>query len=134
MHLCGCRGGNPLEEGFTDLKTRELAQKHNLVISGYGYPKEVEVAKRLQEIIGKEYIDELIFLPYDKKRSFLTEKVGIEKTDLYFTVSKEMQRCSAPYYERLKDISDPYEKAELYSEIDYSDVLDILDEFKNRML
>lgn len=134
MHLCGCRGGNPLEEGITELKTRELAQKYGIVISGYGYPKEVEVAKRVQSIIGKDVIEELMFLPYDRKRSFLIEKVGIEKADLYFTVSKDMQRLSASYFEQVKSASDPYQKAELYSNINYSTILAYLDEYENKLL
>ena len=134
MHLCGNCGGNPLEEGFTELKSRELAQKFKIKIAAYGYPKEVEVAKKVQEILGKDVCDQLTFISYEKRRSFLTETGGIEKTDMFYRVAKMMNELSCSYNEKIQTISNPQEKAEIYSELDYSSVLDYLEHFHNIVL
>ena len=129
MHLCGCVGNNPLGEGLTELKSRELAQKYNIKISGYGYPKEVEVAKTLQEIIGKDVMDQLIFVKVHDRRDFLIERVGIEKADLYRKVFRDMIVLSDEYGKQIETISDPYAKAAAYKRISYASVLDYLDEY-----
>ena len=128
FHLCGCSGNHPLEEGITELKTRELAQKYSIKIAGYAYPKEVEVAKKVQDIMGKDIIDELAFV-LDNKYDFLIGKVGIEKADLYLKVVKDMTDLSKGYYSKFEKISKPSDKAELYSQLDYSSVLKYLDEY-----
>ena len=81
MHICGSQGGTPLEEGINELKTRELAQKNNIKIAAYGYSKEVEISKRLQQIIGKGLMDELTFIPSHLRKKFLTEKLGDREAD-----------------------------------------------------
>ena len=129
MHICGSFGGTPLEEGINELKTRELAQKHNIKIAAYGYSKEVEIAKRLQEIIGKEIMDELTFIPKHKRKEYLTNKVGIEIANLYELLSDKMIEKSANYYNSVLEVNDPFEKARLYEEIDYSEVHQILDDY-----
>lgn len=129
MHLCGSVGGNPLEEGITELKSRELAQKNNIKISAYGYPKETEVAKTLQEVIGKDVMDQLTFIKTHDRRNFLIEKVGIEKADLYKRVFKDMILLSNGYNIKIETISDPYIKAEEYKKISYATVLEYIDEY-----
>ena len=132
MHLCGSVGGNPLEEGITELKTRELAQKYNIRIAAYGYPKEVEVAKELQEIIGKDVMDQLTFVKTYDRRDFLVEKVGIEKANLYKKVFKEMIISSNGYNKAIETISDPYAKASEYKKINYATSFDIIDEYAEK--
>lgn len=129
MHLCGSVGGNPLEEGITELKTRELAQKNNIKIAAYGYPKEVEVAIALQEVIGKDVMDQLTFVKTHDRRDFLVEKVGIEKADLYKKVFKDMILLSNGYNMKIETISDPYIKAEEYKKLSYVKVLEYIDEY-----
>lgn len=114
MHICGSRGGTPLEEGINELKTRELAQKYNISIAAYGYPKEVEIAKKLQKIIGKEIMDELTFIPIAERFNFLASRVSIEIAKLYDLLSIEMVKRSKDYYCNIGQISDPYEKAKFY--------------------
>ena len=129
MHLCGSGGNNPLGEGMTELKTRELAQKYDLKTSGYGYPKEVEVAKTLQDVLGKDVMDQLTFLRVPERRDFLIEKVGIEKADLYRKVFRDMIVLSGEYSNEIETISDPYAKAEAYKRISYASVLEYIDEY-----
>jgi len=54
MHFCGSDGRNAMREGWTELKTRELAQKYGLKASRCGYPKEVDIVSKFQEIVGEE--------------------------------------------------------------------------------
>lgn len=91
------------------------------MISAMGYPKETEIAKKLQVIIGKEIFDELTFIPFDERYNFLKQKCGIEKAKLYFNISNLM-------FEQMKKIrfifktSDPYEKAKYYDDLEYCNV------------
>ena len=129
MHICGSRGGTPLEEGINELKTRELAQKYNIKIAAYGYSKEVEMAKKMQKIIGKETMDELTFIPRYERIVFLRDKLGEKVAELYLQISDEMTKKSEDYYKKLSQVSDPFEKAELYDNIDYTDLYQIVDTY-----
>ena len=122
MHICGSGGGTPLEEGINELKTRELAQKYQIKIAGYAYSKEVEVAKKMQDILGKEIMDELTFIPNNARYKYLTDKLGQEKADLYSEVSHRMYFATKDFFREGTKTSDPVEKARLYEKIDYSEV------------
>ena len=89
-----------MRKGINELKTRELAQKYDIKIAAYGYAKEVEIAKRLQELIGKEIFDELTFVPKSKRKVFLSDKVGKEAADLYESVSNKMIEASKEYFNK----------------------------------
>ena len=128
MHICGSGGGTPLEEGINELKTRELAQKYQIKIAGYAYSKEVEVAKKMQDILGKEIMDELTFVPGNARYKFLKEKVGQEKADLYSEVSYKMYRTTQEFFREGPKTSNPVEKAKLYEKIDYSEVNKYIEE------
>lgn len=132
MHLCGSGGGEPLSEGLNELKTRELAQKYNLKISGYGYPKEVEVSETLQEIIGKDVMDRLTFIDSSERYQFLSNIVGADVANLYSQVSCQMLECCKKYNVLINEISDPFEKAMLYDSIDYSSAFSLIDSYKTK--
>ena len=129
MHICGSRGGYPLEEGINELKTRELTQKYNIKIAAYGYSKEVEMAKKMQKIIGKETMDELTFIPRYERKDFLRDKLGDEVAELYSQIYVEMMKKSEDYYKKISQVSDPFEKAELYDNIDYTELYQIVDDY-----
>ena len=129
MHICGSRGGYPLEEGINELKTRELAQKYNIKIAAYGYSKEVEMAKKMQKIIGKETMDKLTFISRYERIVFLRDKLGDEVAELYLQISDEMTKKSEDYYKKISQVSDPFEKAELYDNIDYTELYQIVDDY-----
>lgn len=129
MHICDSKGGMPLEEGINELKTRELAQKKNIRIAAYGYSKEVEIAKRFQKLVGGEIMDELTFVPNNERKSFLSNKISEKMAELYEMLSIKMIEKSKDYYNKLGQISDPFEKAELYKEIDYSDLYLLIDSY-----
>ena len=128
MHICGSEGGSPLEEGINELKTRELAQKYNIKIAAYGYSKEVEVAKRLQKILGNKIMDELTFIPLNERFEFLSARVGLKLAQLYQFLTREMLKISyeSGYYQKNSHFNDPFEKAKLYETIDYSALYDVM--------
>lgn len=127
MHICGSQGSTPLEEGINELKTRELAQKYNVRIAAYGYSKEVEIAKRLQQIIGKKIMDELTFIPRYERKVFLIDRLGHEVGELYELLSNKMIEKSKCYFSKLFQVNDPFEKARLYEDIDYTELYQIID-------
>lgn len=123
MHICGSSGATPLEEGINELKTRELAQKYHINIAAFGYSKEVEIAKYLQELIGKEIMDSLTFIPKNEKIDFIKEFVGVRQADTYDYISKSMSDKVGKY---MFDTNDPFEKAQIYSKINYNNELDYI--------
>lgn len=129
MHICGSQGGTPLEEGINELKTRELAQKNNIKIAAYGYSKEVEIAKKLQQVIGKGIMDELTFIPSYKRKEFLVDRLGKDIGELYRLISDKMIEKSKSYYDNLFQVNNPFEKARLYEDIDYTEVHQIIDNY-----
>lgn len=126
MHMCGGGGGNPLQEGINELKTRELAQKHNLKIAAVGYQKEVEIAKQLQDIIGKDIMDKIEFMSPIYSAMYIEDHVGKEEANLYNNIYKGMKRASNKYSSVLGIIRDPYEKAKIYEEVNYDSVKEII--------
>ena len=128
MHLCGSKGANPLDEGFNELIARELASKYSIEFAAYGYPKEVEIAKRLEDIIGKETTDQLIFMNYNQKIDLLRSK-NPDIANLYINVHNKMIELSKDYFDTLSNVVDPYVKADNYSKIDYSEVHKMIDIF-----
>lgn len=129
MHICGSCGSTPLEEGINELKTRELAQKNKIKIAAYGYSKEVEIAKKLQQIIGKEIMDELTFVKRHKRKEFLSTKLGEDVAELYGMLSSKMIEESKIYYDKLVHVNDPFEKAKLYESVDYTETHHIIDNY-----
>lgn len=128
LHLCGSAGKFPLEEGINELKTRQLAQKMNIGIAGVGYQKEVEIAKILETIISKEVMDELTFIPYSQKYDYLEKNLGIQFAELYYNISTAMNN---KFNKEIFLTTNPYKKAELYSQINYDEVYNLLEEFQN---
>lgn len=132
MHLCGSGGSTSLEEGLTELKTREVAQKYGLLTSGCGYPKEVKIALRLKEILGEEVLNKVTFLGnrISKVDKYLTEECGDEVANFYFEVRGKMHESSLNYRRKLDTIEDPIQKQIVYDEINYEDVHHMIDEFQ----
>lgn len=120
MHLCGGKGGNPLQEGINELKTRELAKKYRLCIAATGYQKEVEVALKLQKIIGKSIMDVIAFKSVDRAFEYIKENDSIEHAELFLKTYSEMIKVNDYYQIQIESITNPYDKARLYETIDYS--------------
>ena len=131
VHLCGGGGSSSLEEGLTELKTREVAQKYGLLTSGCGYPKEVKIAKKLQDMLGLEVINQIAFLGDNLKevRNYLQKTCGEKVTTFYFQLREEMLKQSRFYKQQLDVITDPNKKQTVYDTIDYAKVHQMIDTF-----
>lgn len=134
-HLCGIGGATALREGFAELKTRELALKHNLKTSACGYPKEVKIAFELQSIFGKEIGDKISFARNNNEIISLLESIyGREASLFYISVENEMQTTFAPYFlKKYSGIIGPLQKTSEYEKIDYHAVYEIINNYKNKM-
>lgn len=139
MHFCGSSGNTALDEGFTELKTRELAQTYNLTTSGCGYPKEVNIAYKLQKIFGKEICDKLTFTKnYNEKLQIIEKNLGKDMVVLYNYVFFEMQKeFHNKYYNyKFQGITGIFKKIIKYGEINYTQIeifLDNIIENKNKI-
>lgn len=130
MHLCGSDGGNSFLEGINELETRKLAQKYHVKIAAMGYPKEVELAKKFQSIIGEDVMDELAFCDCnkDKAKKLLSSKCGDDVALLYEKVIDASYQNKELLTEAL-NTSNPFKKAEIYDKIQYEKANKILDDF-----
>ena len=74
-------------------------------------------------------MDELTFILIAERVNFIASRVSVEIAKLYDLLFIEMVKRSKDYYCNIGQISDPYEKAKLYEQIDYSDLYTMLDEY-----
>lgn len=133
MHFCGAGGTSALKEGFTELKTRELAQKYGLKASRCGYFKDVEIAMRLQNIIGNDVANIITFARDDWEiYSILEKRCGSEIAKLYFDISHLMDEEHQKKYNHSEfgGLDGPMKKAQAYAQIDYSRVYELLKKFE----
>lgn len=131
MHLCGSGGGSGLREGFNELKTRELAAKHDLSTSACGYPKEVKIALALQDIFGKEVCDKITFAKNsDEIYSILNSTFGQTEAELYSDVAQEVEFQHVLYSRKnYGGLFGPLRKTKQYNKINYDKVYQLIDEY-----
>lgn len=133
MHVCGSGGADAIREGFTELKTRELAKKHGLKASRCGYPKEVGIASEFQELVGEDMGNMITFAEDDKQiYAVLQEKCGDKIANLYFEISSLMNEELDRKYDHSKfgGLMGPIKKAQAYSSIDYTKVYEKIEALK----
>ena len=131
MHICGSRGGSALSEGFTELKTRELAFKYNLESSCSGYPKEVRIAHELQKLFGKELCDELVFLDFKSVLDLLDSRIGPHAKKLYINIYKAMEEQFVPYIaKRYPGLNGIKNKCETYDKLNYDFIYELIDQYR----
>lgn len=133
MHFCGSDGGNAMREGLTELKTRELAQKYGLKASRCGYPKEVDIVSKFQEIVGDDIANRITFAESNRKIDMiLKENCGEDVARLYFEISRLMDEELNKKYDHSKfgGVLGPIKKAKAYSSIDYSKIYEKIEAFK----
>lgn len=136
MHFCGSDGGRAMREGLTELKTRELARKYNLRTSRCGYPKEVEIANKFQQIIGEDVVNQIAFADSNEKvYNILCENCGERLARSFFQIMDMMDdELNKKYADHSKygGILGPIKKAKAYSKIDYSKVHEKIAEFEEQ--
>lgn len=135
MHLCGGNGGDALLEGINELKSRELAEKYDLELSCCGYPKEVKIAYELQEILGKELMNEIEFKEKEDIYDLILRKQGKENANLFQMVKTSMNKVYESYYRsNFSGIYGPFKKAKEYRKIDYSNAYEIINNYKQNII
>ena len=134
MHMCGGSGGSLLDEGFNELKTRELAQKYSIKIAAVGYQKEVEIAKKFEQILGTDVCDKLTFLPLEERNDYLYSVGGSELVGFYNQVRNTMDKEGAEYRKNLDTVRNPFVKAKLYDKVNYKNSWDVIERYQNPKL
>lgn len=133
MHYCGSHGVDPISEGLTELKARELAEKYNLRLSGCGYSKEVQIVLKLQEIFGKDFMDKLTFCSLTMKEVLIEKEFGEETQNLFRKICEIMFEESKEYREhqlQYNGLEGAYKKAESYDKINYHEVYRLIEEYQ----
>ena len=133
MHFCGSYGGQALEEGLTEYHTRKIAQKYNLKTTGCGYPKEVKIAHELEQIFGEKTMNIYAFCP-PKGLMYIESNYGREAYEFLRNLTIKMdQEFRNKYYggtEQYGRLTAPFKKIKNYNELDYSDIYDMINEYK----
>jgi len=136
MHFCGSYGGQALEEGLTEYHTRKIAQKYNLKTTGCGYPKEVKIAHELEQIFGEKTMNIYAFCP-PKGLMYIESNYGREAYEFLRNLTIKMdQEFRNKYYggtEQYGRLTAPFKKIKNYNELDYSDIYDMINEYKEKM-
>ena len=132
MHFCGSDGADPISEGLTELRTRELAKKYGLLTTGCGYPKEVKLVKKIENVFGKDICSKILFeRGFNRKKKIILENLGKTEAELF---DKIFQITSKKFNEYIRKsyngIDGPYKKAEMYNKINYSEVDYIIEEYE----
>ncbi len=137
MHFCGSGGAFAIKEGINELLTRKIALKRNFKTSGCGYPKEVAIAYKLQEILGEDIINQIAFIPYQRDvLKYLESTLGKEYEQLYEGVTMLMEyEFQDKYYRFMNSYNDTdgmLEKIKNYEKIDYEKVDLFIKEFEEK--
>lgn len=139
MHFCGSGGASALKEGMNEYLTRKVAYKYDLHTTGCGYPKEVAIISKLEEIMGEEVINQLAFINDEKEIiRYLEENVSYDMSLLYKIISKEMQEeFDEKYYRYMQHYNGMLgliNKVKNYEKIDYTRVYELIDQYKKSVV
>ena len=132
MHFCGSSGSDPISEGLTELRTRELAKKYGLLTSGCGYPKEVKLVRKIEEVFGRDVCYKILFEKGRRnKKEIIREELGEKEAnlfdDIYFCANRTFRDyINKPY----NGLDGPMKKAQTYSNIDYSEAYSLIENYK----
>ena len=132
MHFCGSNGGSALMEGLNEYLTRLVALKYNLKTNGCGYPKEIKIIQELVNLFG---IDIMTKLAFSKTKSETLEIFkDEEKANLIIELNALMdEEFYGKYYKfKYPGLNGPFEKAKRYEEIDYSNAMKLIEEYKTK--
>lgn len=132
MHFCGSGGRTALREGITELKTRQLAKKYNLLTSYCGYPKEVKIAYQLEKMFGKNIIDKISFSKNNKEIASILDEVSPNTTKFFLELEKIMEEEFNNKYMKYKfpGIKGLFQKTIKYNSINYTKAYKLIEEYK----
>lgn len=132
MHFCGSSGSDPISEGMTELRTRELAKKYGLLTSGCGYPKEVKLVRKIEEVFGRDVCSKILFEKGRRnKKEIIKEELGEKEANLFEEISSCANRTFHDYINKsYNGLDGPMKKAQTYSNIDYSEAYSLIENYK----
>ncbi len=129
LHFCGSNGARALAEGINEYLTRKLALKHGLLTNGCGYNKEVQVVLELEKIFGEKLLSEISFA---KNPEILLKTKNPKLLNLYHSVEQVMyEECFEKYLKY--NYPNPLDKAKNYSNIDYTEIMSTINNFKKNI-
>lgn len=137
MHFCGSGGASALKEGLNEYLTRKVAYKNNFRTNACGYPKEVKVIYELEKIFGEEIINQIAFINnHEIVLNYLENAVSRDAAILYDKISEKTdEEFYEKYYksiEKYNGIKGIYMKVNNYKKIEYKEVYELLDEYKEK--
>ena len=135
MHLCGCNGSFAITEGLTELKTRELAKKYNLLTSGCGYPKEVKIVSKVQELFGDHLCNKISFSKsYMETVALIEKEKGVDAKyfyeELFITMNNEFERYISKSY---PGVLGPLKKTKSYNDINYDKAWELIKDYEKKL-
>jgi len=136
MHICGADGSTALKEGLTELKTREVAKKYNLLTSGCGYPKESTIALQLKNIFGQEIVDQITFSHNEREiMEIIANKLGVDASVFYNQLINMMDKEFSSKYAKhdFPGITGPIKKMKKYDDINYDEVYRLIASYKDNL-
>lgn len=136
VHLCGSSGSEPFREGLTELKARELSQKYGFPLSRCGYNKEVDIAAKVQDILGADLINRITFTSDEfEVKKLISERYGEEAYKAVMSIRSAMAIESDKKYEatRFKGPFSAIKKAFSYTSLNYSKVYPLIDQLRSIM-
>ena len=134
LHFCGSGGATAIREGINELKTRQLAQKYDLLTSSCGYPKETKIAYELEQIFGEEIINKISFSKNNIKIKEILDKVSLDASKFYFTLEAIMEEEFHNKYMKydFPGLTGPIKKTQKYNTIDYTKAYILIEEYKRK--
>ena len=139
MHFCGSGGATALKEGINELLTRKIALENNFRTNGCGYPKEVKMALKLQNVFGEDILNQIAFINSDREIfEYLNTVLGRDAAFLYLSVSTGMEKeFNSKYYSDIDNysgIGGIIKKTMNYNKINYSEVEKIVELYQSELL
>lgn len=132
MHFCGSGGGTAIREGINELKTRQIAKKHNLLTSACGYPKETKIALILEEIFGEKILNQIAFSHSQQGIKHILDKVSLNAAEFYFKLEQVMEEEFYHKYMKYNfpGLTGPIKKTKKYGEINYIKAYNLIETYK----
>ena len=109
-----------------------MAKKYGLLTSGCGYPKEVKLVRKIEEVFGRDVCSKILFEKERRnKKEIIREELGEKEAnlfdDIYFCANRTFRDyINKPY----NGLDGPMKKAQTYSNIDYGEAYSLIENYK----
>lgn len=125
MHLIGC-GNSLLDEGITELRTRQLCKKYGIRCAPVMHTKETKLVRMLEKYIEPRYFDVSVFSSSDYLILNECDKIfGPKFRELYNDLSIEYREYT------IDNSQDPFEHYEYYRKLNFEPLYTLIKEKEN---